>query len=93
MNAREYLNKYHPTAIRSMDEISKLVPGIDDFAEELIKMMEEYAKLTRTTVSEEEITEVLYDNSAGEWENMGYTMLDELRVEPTVEAIKQLLNR
>ena len=48
-------------------------------------------KTTLNLPTESQILEILYDNSAGEWENMGYTMLDELRVEPTVEAIKELL--
>jgi len=49
--------------------------------------------LPRPTVSEGEIEEVLYNNSAGEWKTISHTMLDELRVEPTVAAIKELLNR
>jgi len=42
MDAKEYLNKYHPTAIRSMDEISSLVSGIDNYSQVIIQLLESY---------------------------------------------------
>ena len=69
MNAKEYLNKNHPTAIKWMDGITKLVPGIDNFSAEIIDMLEDYAMIFHQVKSKEEagesirlLREVLKDN-------------------------------